>query len=82
MFSGEGRRKCFIPSWLLLALAVCSRYGDNLARLMSLIYFQTPLVALQAAMPLKDMATSTAAFGFLRYVVLVDFVASVAKLVI
>ncbi|KAI0040909.1 MFS general substrate transporter [Auriscalpium vulgare] len=28
--------------------------------------FQTPLIALQAAMPLKDMATSTAAFGFIR----------------
>ncbi|KAF5311390.1 hypothetical protein D9758_018812 [Tetrapyrgos nigripes] len=28
--------------------------------------FQTPLIALQAAMPLKDVATSTAAFGFLR----------------
>ncbi|KAI0306339.1 MFS amino acid permease [Multifurca ochricompacta] len=28
--------------------------------------FQTPLIALQAAMPLKDMATSTGAFGFLR----------------
>lgn len=28
--------------------------------------FQTPLIGLQAAMPLKDMATSTGAFGFLR----------------
>ncbi|KAG9314833.1 MFS general substrate transporter [Chiua virens] len=28
--------------------------------------FQTPLIALQAAMPLKDMATSTGAFVFLR----------------
>ncbi|KAJ3857032.1 MFS general substrate transporter [Lentinula lateritia] len=28
--------------------------------------FQTPLIALQAAMPLKDMATSTGAFGFIR----------------
>ncbi|KAH9993769.1 MFS amino acid permease [Russula vinacea] len=28
--------------------------------------FQIPLIALQAAMPLRDMATSTAAFGFLR----------------
>jgi hypothetical protein len=27
---------------------------------------QTPLIALQAAMPLKDMATSTGAFGFIR----------------
>jgi hypothetical protein len=27
---------------------------------------QTPLIALQAAMPLKDMATTTGAFGFLR----------------
>jgi len=30
------------------------------------VLFQTPLIALQAAMPLKDMATSTGAFGFLR----------------
>lgn len=28
--------------------------------------FQTPLIALQAAMPLRDMATSTATFGFIR----------------
>ncbi|KAK7016398.1 hypothetical protein VNI00_018907 [Paramarasmius palmivorus] len=28
--------------------------------------FQTPLIGLQAAMPIKDMATSTAAFGFIR----------------
>ncbi|KAF5343581.1 hypothetical protein D9758_012981 [Tetrapyrgos nigripes] len=28
--------------------------------------FQTPLIGLQAAMPLKDMATSTSAFGFIR----------------
>ncbi|THG97767.1 hypothetical protein EW026_g4297 [Hermanssonia centrifuga] len=28
--------------------------------------FQTPLIGLQAAMPLRDMATSTATFGFLR----------------
>jgi len=28
--------------------------------------FQTPLIALQAAMPTKDMATSTGTFGFLR----------------
>jgi len=28
--------------------------------------FQTPLIGLQAAMPIKDMATSTATFGFLR----------------
>lgn len=28
--------------------------------------FQTPLIALQAAMPLKDMATTTATFGFIR----------------
>ena len=28
---------------------------------------QTPLIGLQAAMPLKDMATSTATYGFLRY---------------
>ncbi|KAF5327370.1 hypothetical protein D9619_004462 [Psilocybe cf. subviscida] len=28
--------------------------------------FQTPLIALQAAMPIKDMATSTGTFGFIR----------------
>ncbi|KII88358.1 hypothetical protein PLICRDRAFT_41528 [Plicaturopsis crispa FD-325 SS-3] len=28
--------------------------------------FQTPLIGLQAAMPIKDMATSTSTFGFLR----------------
>jgi hypothetical protein len=28
--------------------------------------FQTPLIGLQAAMPLKDVATSTGTFGFLR----------------
>ncbi|KAH0583751.1 hypothetical protein J132_00776 [Termitomyces sp. J132] len=28
--------------------------------------FQTPLIGLQAAMPIKDMATSTATFGFIR----------------
>jgi len=28
--------------------------------------FQTPLIGLQAAMPMKDMATSTSTFGFIR----------------
>ena len=28
--------------------------------------FQPPLIGLQAAMPLKDMATATAAFGLVR----------------
>lgn len=28
--------------------------------------FQTPLIGLQAAMPVKDMATSTSTFGFIR----------------
>jgi hypothetical protein len=31
-----------------------------------MIPLQAPLIALQAAMPTKDMATSTGAFGFLR----------------
>jgi hypothetical protein len=31
-----------------------------------LIPLQAPLIALQAAMPTKDMATTTGAFGFLR----------------
>jgi hypothetical protein len=30
--------------------------------------FELPLIALQAAMPIKDMATSTSAYGFIRYV--------------
>jgi MFS family permease len=29
-------------------------------------FFQTPLIVLQAAMPIKDMATSTGAFIFIR----------------
>ena len=32
-------------------------------------FFQTPLIALQAAMPLKDMATSTATLGLMRYAI-------------
>jgi len=30
------------------------------------VRFQVPVVALQAAMPLKDMATTTSTFGFIR----------------
>ncbi|KAJ7343348.1 major facilitator superfamily domain-containing protein [Mycena albidolilacea] len=30
--------------------------------------FQTPLIGLQAAMPIKDMATSTATYGFIRQI--------------
>lgn len=30
--------------------------------------FQPPIIALQAAMPLKDMATTTAVFVLIRYV--------------
>ncbi|KAF7363558.1 putative transporter C3H1.06c [Mycena sanguinolenta] len=30
--------------------------------------FQSPLIGLQAAMPLKDMATSTSTYGFVRWV--------------
>ncbi|KAK7020503.1 MFS general substrate transporter [Favolaschia claudopus] len=30
--------------------------------------FQTPLIGLQAAMPIKDMATSTSTYGFIRQV--------------
>jgi len=67
---------------LPLALAICSRYGDNLARSKLLICLQTPLIALQAAMPLKDMATSTGAFGFLRYADIVRVIASIAEFVI
>ncbi|KAF8265935.1 major facilitator superfamily domain-containing protein [Lactarius quietus] len=42
--------------------------------------FQPPLTALQAAMPLKDMATSTGAYGFLRYADIVRVVASSPRL--
>lgn len=30
------------------------------------VLFQAPLIAVQAAMPLKDMATATATFGLIR----------------
>ena len=33
-------------------------------------HVQTPLIGLQAAMPIKDMATSTSTFGFIRQVFL------------
>jgi hypothetical protein len=48
-------------------------------------FIQSPLIALQAAMPLKDMATTTGVFEFLRYADLVlklVLVASVADFVI
>ncbi|KAF7338188.1 MFS general substrate transporter [Mycena venus] len=32
--------------------------------------FQTPLIGLQAAMPIKDMATSTSTYGFIRWAAL------------
>ena len=53
---------------------------DNLAHFKVLhCFFQPPLTALQAAMPLKDMATSTGTFGFLKYVRLVLVVVPVAE---
>jgi len=39
-----------------------------------LIPLQVPLISLQAAMPIKDMATSTGTFGFLRCAYLVSTV--------
>jgi len=67
---------------LPLALAVCFRYDDSLAHSKLLIFSQTPLIALQAAMPLKDMAMPMGAFGFLRYAYLVRVIASIAEFVI
>ena len=44
--------------------------------------FQPPLIGLQAAMPLKDLATSTATFGLIRYVHSVyDFISWICILI-
>jgi hypothetical protein len=68
-FYAKERRRCSTHLLQRLGLVVYSRY--NISHLRSdsdlLIRFQIPLIALQAAMPLKDMATSTGTFGFLRY---------------
>src|SRR6266446_878638 len=68
MFYGEGRRRCSTLLSQRLGPDVYSRYDISLLQSDSelLICFQVPLIALQAAMPIKDMATSTSTFGFLR----------------
>jgi hypothetical protein len=61
-------------------MVVCSRYGNtSLVRSKPLICSQPPLTALQAAMPLKDMATSTGTFGLLKYAGPVPVIAPVAE---
>ena len=56
---------CFL---VLLELVLCFRRASshkNFGRFL-MSNPQTPLIALQAAMPLKDMAVSTGAFMFIR----------------
>ena len=62
-------RKSCTPWSLPLALDACSRHGAILLLLYQVIdeCLQTPLIGLQASMPLKDMATSTGAFVFIRF---------------
>jgi hypothetical protein len=68
IFYVKERRRCSTHLLQRLESVVYFRY--NISRLQSdsglLTRFQIPLIALQAAMPLKDMATSTGTFGFLR----------------
>ena len=68
IFCAKERRRCSTHLLQRLGSVVYSRYNISTLRSDSklLICFQIPLIALQAAMPLKDMATSTGTFGFLR----------------
>ncbi len=68
MSYGEGRRRCSTRLSQRLGSDAYSRYEVSPLQSDSelLICFQVPLIALQAAMPIKDMATSTSTFGFLR----------------
>ncbi len=68
MFYGEGRRRWSTRLSQRLGPDVYSRYDISPFQSDSelLICFQIPIIALQAAMPVKDMATSTGTFGFLR----------------
>lgn len=58
------------PAFLLLCLAVISSAKMEVYPMVTALgigcLFQIPLIALQAAMPIKDMATSASAFMFLR----------------
>ena len=69
IFYAKERRRYSIHLSQRLESVVYFRYNISPLRSDSelLIRFQIPLIALQAAMPLKDMATSTGTFGFLRY---------------
>jgi hypothetical protein len=70
-FSGQRAKKELYPFVAALGIGCLFQVWPlTVAHSNSLICSQTPLIALQAAMPLKDMATSTGAFGFLRYVAL------------
>ena len=62
--------KVFFPLVTAAGIGAMFQVGDTTLTWMTLanIHFQTPLIALQAAMPMKDMATSTAAFSFVRYI--------------
>jgi hypothetical protein len=68
IFYAKEQRRCSTHLLQRLGSVVYSRYNISPLRSDSelLIRFQIPLIALQAAMPLKDMATSTGTFGFLR----------------
>src|SRR6266852_5764020 len=68
IFYVKERRRCSTHLLQRLGPVVYFRYDISPLRLDSelLIRFQIPLIALQAAMPHKDMATSTGTFGFLR----------------
>lgn len=68
IFYVKERRRYSIHLLRLPGSVAYSRYNVSPLRSSSelLIRFQIPLIALQAAMPLKDMATSTGTFGFLR----------------
>ena len=60
----------FPLEWFVLRCSIIQSAEQELFPLVAAIgmgfLFQTPMVALQAAMPLKDMATATSGFMFLR----------------
>jgi hypothetical protein len=76
-------RKVLFPLVAGLGSGTVFQVGDTTLTCMmpANIYFQTPLVALQAAMPIKDMATSTATFAFLRYIPWLIFVLSMLTII-
>lgn len=50
-------------------LMLCGDGGSGLSVAYRIFFLQTPLIGLQAAMPIKDMATSTGTYGFIRLVI-------------